>query len=295
MQKSYSKDNAIRRSLSDFTLAKQLKLRLGKVLARIFSQRAEIVEKAPFSAEMSALDRLVRNGLQAQALEGKNYEPLRRYLSHYWGEEAKNFHDGWQDRFERMFLNHDVIVIDELQKLLELDPSSTGYDRLYEIGCGGGQVLDYLCKRLSDIEEFVGIDIGSAQIEANHDVYKGTDLSFHTADAVEWIPTNAKPNSVFLTNGGVFEYFLREELVMLFKHIAENCRPAAVAIVETIGSDHDLEGSSESFVYGRELSFSHNYPALLREAGFKIAHQSERVGYEVDGGGRWIRLLATNG
>jgi len=291
MNDSHFHENAIRRSLSDFSLSKQLKLRLGRLLLPLYRGRIEAVEAAPFGSD-GQIHRLIRNGLYARALEQGDFAKLRGYLSKYWGQEAKNFHDAWTDRFERMFLKHDVVVIDELEKAVASLPDGAGFDHLYEIGCGGGQVLSYLADRLTSIDEFVGIDLGAEQIKANVETIDHPKMAFHAADAVEWIPSNAKPRSIVLTNGGVFEYFLREELQRLFAHIAGNLAPAAVAVVETIGSDHDLDSHEESFVYGRELSFSHNYPHLLREAGFEIVHQSERVGYEEDGGGRWIRILA---
>ena len=292
MEDFYTRENAIRRSLSDFSLPKQLKLRLGKLLLPIFPGRIKAVEDGPFASD-GRLHRLLRNGLYARALERGDFASLRSFLSKFWGQEAKNFHDAWQDRFERMFLKHDVVVIDELEKVMANLPDGKRFDHLYEIGCGGGQVLSYLVERLSGIGEFAGIDLGKEQIEANLAECQNPKMSFHAADAVEWIPANAKPFTVVLTNGGVFEYFLREELQSLFEHIATQLAPAAVAVVETIGSDHDLDAHPETFVYGRELSFSHNYPHLLREAGFEIVHQSERTGYEVDGGGRWLRVLAT--
>jgi O-methyltransferase involved in polyketide biosynthesis len=98
---------------------------------------------------------------------------------------------------------------------------------------------------------------------------------------------------VFIANGGVFEYFLQEEVEAFLGIVARQLAPAAVVLSETIGSNHDLSTENESMVYGREMAFSHNDPYLLRNAGFKTLHQSEREGYPVDGGGRWIRLLAT--
>ena len=291
MDNSLSRENAIRRSLSDFSLSKQLKLRLGKLLLPFFPSRVKHVEDGPFASD-GRLHRILRNGLYARALERGDFAGLRNFLSKYWGQEAKNFHDAWQDRFERMFLKHDVIVIDELEKAMAALPDGRAFDHLYEIGCGGGQVLSYLAERLTGIDKFSGIDIGKEQIEANRGSYNDPKISFYAADAVDWMPANAKPRSVILTNGGVFEYFLREELQNLFDHIAQQLTPAAIAVVETIGSDHDLDAHPETFVYGRELSFSHNYPHLLREAGFEIIHQSERTGYEEDGGGRWLRILA---
>ena len=284
MEPSYTKENAVQRKLSDFSKSKQIKLWAGRALLPFFKARSQDVESDPFGKPWGIIDRFIRNGLYAEAFQKKDHRRLRKFLSNYWGHEAKNFHEFCEDRFQRMFLNHDVEVIDALEEHLQ----SQELNQLYEIGCGGGQVIEYLCNRMTSINHFTGIDLGEAQIEENRKNYHNPKLSFQTADAVEWIPKNAEARSIFLTNGGVFEYFLQEELESLFRHIASQRAPAAIVVVETIGSDHDLETEKDSLIYGREMSFSHNYPHLFREAGFTIAHQSERQGYPEDGGGRWI-------
>ena len=65
---------------------------------------------------------------------------------------------------------------------------------------------------------------------------------------------------------------MQDDLKQLFRHLAEQRKPAAVVMIETIGSDHDLETEKDSLIYGREMSFSHNYPHLLQHAGFEIIH-----------------------
>ena len=94
-----------------------------------------------------------------------------------------------------MFLKHDVVVIDELEKVMAGLPDGIGFEHLYEIGCGGGQVLSYLAERLTGIDRFAGIDIVEEQIEANLANYSNPDMSFYAADAVDWIPANAKPRN----------------------------------------------------------------------------------------------------
>jgi cyclopropane fatty-acyl-phospholipid synthase-like methyltransferase len=282
------RENAVKHSLADFPTSRMLKLIVGNCLLPFFRGRAEQVAAAPFGKPWNALDRLLRSGLYSEAFRKKDHRRLRAFLSNYWEEEAKNFHDGWKDRFERMFLKHDVEVIDALEEEMK----GLAFERLYEIGCSGGQVLEYLAERLASLQRLTGIDLGEDQIAANRKQYDNSKMVFEAADATQWIPEHASSNSVFVTNGGVFEYFLQEELETLFKFFADQRKPAAVALVETIGTDHNLEREKVSLIYGREMSFSHNYPHLLEQAGFTIKHQSERVGFEVDGGGRWIRVLA---
>ena len=92
MEYTHTSENAIRRSLNDFALSKQLKLRLGKLLLPFFPGKVKEVEEGPFASD-GQLHRLIRNGLYARALGRGEFERLRGYLSKYWGQEAKNFHD----------------------------------------------------------------------------------------------------------------------------------------------------------------------------------------------------------
>lgn len=284
----YAKINAVIRSLSDIPAKKRRKLLLGSFMLKLFSERGKKLETHSVKRSWGAFDRMLRNGLLAQAYWAGDHAKQRDLFSHYWAQEADDSAHVWQDRFERDFLGHNVTIIDALEEVMQ----EKDFDRLYEIGCGHGQVLEYLVNRLSSMEEFIGIDISEEQIKKNRVQYSDPKMKFHAADATKWVLDNAKAQSIFLTNGGVFEYFLQSELESMFKHIAEHLTPAVIGVVETLGSDHNLETETASLIYGRELAFSHNYPYLLHEAGFEIVHHSEQVGAKTHGGGRWIRVLA---
>ncbi len=189
-----------------------------------------------------------------------------------------------------MFLSHDVCIIDELENYMETE-GATAFTRLYEIGCGGGQVIEYLHNRFPEFDRLTGIDLGKEQVEQNQATFSQNRIEFVNTDACEWIPENAIPGCVILTNGGVFEYFLQSELEDLFSQAARSLSPVAICLIETIATDHDLNTELDSLVYGREMAFSHNYPYLLKSAGFEIVHCSERAGESIDGGGRWLRIL----
>ncbi len=228
-----------------------------------------------------------------QAFVSRDFMRLRRFLANYWEKHGTDFHDQWHDRFERLFLAQDSVVIDALEGIIAPSDDDHRFQTLYEIGCGGGEVLNHLSDRLPSLRRLVGIDLSQEQIQRNRARFeKKTPLSFHAADAARWIPDHAAPGGVFLTNGGVLEYFLKEEIQGILAHISQHLRPAAVVIIETIGVDHHLDAEVDSYVYGREMAFSHNYPHLMREQGFEIRHLSERAGESLDGGGRWLRLLA---
>ena len=292
MKYTKHKDNATRRQFSDFPLSKQVKFVVGSLLGKVLPEKRKEIATSPFANDSSILDRFIRNGIYATAFKQNNHEQLRKYFSQYWGQDVDSFHQSWADRFQRMFLDQDVYVVNELAKSIESDPSDNKFRHLYEIGCGDGQVIKYLHERFPEFASFTGIDLGAEQIRKNLEANQIDSIAFENADANDWVPANAKPNSVILTNGGVLEYFLQSELEELFSFAAENLTPVAVCIIESVGTDHDLTKEFDSLVYGRELAFSHNYPQLLRAAGFSIVACSERAGESIDGGGRWIRILA---
>jgi SAM-dependent methyltransferase len=287
-------ENGVRRRFSDFTISKRIKLALGIFAISAMPTLAARPARNVFGEGSDRLGSLVRNGLLGQAFLRRDHSRLRRLLSAYWGEYASKFHDDWDDRFKRIFLGRDLEVLTLLDAwIAEKADVGAPVEHLYEIGCGGGRLLAFLAERYPALSELNGVDLGSSRIEMNNTIYADPRLQFHAADAVKWIPEHAKPGSIFLTNGGVFEYFLEEELRHLFRWVASLKEPCAILLIETIGTDHDLATERQSLVYGREMAFSHNYPHLLGEAGFTIRHCSEAVGYEEDGGGRWIRIFAT--
>ncbi|GHC40579.1 class I SAM-dependent methyltransferase [Roseibacillus persicicus] len=286
-------DNCVRRTLQDFPWKRRARFFLGRILLSLFPERGRKVAAHPFADNLSPIDKILRNGLYARAFLENDFVTLRHYLANYWKEQAHHFHADWDDRFDRMFVAHDQVIAVPLQAILTKQSPGPHPPELYEIGCGGGQVLDYLSEHLPQISRFYGVDLSSEQIAQNKKSFaENKQLSFVAADAMKWIPENAKPNSVLLSNGGVFEYFLESELHTLFTCLASLNGPTTIALVETFGADHNLATERNSLVYGRELSFSHNYPELLKSAGYTIFHQTERTGFDEDGGGRWIRLVA---
>jgi len=148
-------------------------------------------------------------------------------------------------------------------------------------------VLEFLSQRFPQAEQLVGIDVDEKQIERNKQSFENPKLNFVTSGALEWIERHAEPNSLVVSNGGVLEYFLQDEVSTLFEAI-RRAGNTAIALIETLGTNHDLERDPSTHPYGPELSFSHNYPRLLAAAGFEVVHQHERIS---ESGMRWIRLL----
>ena len=133
----YKKINAVIRSLSDIPAKKRRKLLLGSIMVKLFSGRGRKLETNSAKKSWGAFDRMLRNGLLAQAFWAGDHAKQRALFAHYWEQEADDVAHVWQDRFEREFLGHNVTIIDALEETL----TENSFDRLYEIGCGHGQVV----------------------------------------------------------------------------------------------------------------------------------------------------------
>jgi hypothetical protein len=90
-----------------------------------------------------------------------------------------------------------------------------------------------------------------------------------------------------MSYGGVMEYFLEDELAVMFDMLKKKS-PVAVALVEPIYDNYDLSKDTASRSSGMEHSFSHNHRHLLESAGFEIKYQNES---ELDF--RWMTIVAT--
>lgn len=75
--------NAVIRNLADIPAQKLRKLILGGIAAKIFSGRTKKLEENTIKFSMGPFDRLLRNGLLAQALWHGDPEKQRDCFSHY--------------------------------------------------------------------------------------------------------------------------------------------------------------------------------------------------------------------
>ncbi len=105
-------------------------------------------------------------------------------------------------------------------------------------------------------------------------------IEFAVADADRWIRRSGEGNWLYFSHRGVLEYFPKPSLESLFGHIARECAPNLVFVLEPLSIDYDLSRERESRTYGVEFSLSHNYPLILREAGFDIVRQQEAAFFD---------------
>ena len=258
---------------------------LGKIALWAFPDRAKLIEKTIGDApNYGLLNRIIRVGLIRNI---KEQDRLALLHHRFWAGAAGNqFHKRAVKRFENWFLTEHVSLIDELERLPEYNKRK--YKFLYEIGCGDGQLINYLSNRLTSLEHFVGIDINADVIALNNQYCRKENLEFTCGNATEWICQNGRPKAIFFTNGGVLEYFSMKQITDLLNKIATDFKPSVFAIIEPLAIDYNVETEMESRTFGNEFSFSHNYEKLFTTNGFTILYQRETM----TGGHRWILMLS---
>lgn len=266
-------------------LKSRIQITLGRIAARLAPHLLREMEAGEQTGSNIRLKRWIAMAQTQAALAGGSSATISQTLMNNWrSESANSYYDQYTARFEKWFLGPHQAVVDEMVKL----NAETPLRLMVEVGCGDGRVLDHCAERMPDIPDCVGVDINPAIIARNQEVYaEKPRLRFVAENAERWLAQNTGPGTLLFTYGGVLEYFSRESLEGIFRDMAG--KPgSAVALVEPVAPDHDLEQGSQSFNFGQEHSFSHNYAALLTEAGLELRYQSETQ----LGGARWVMMLA---
>jgi len=246
---------------------------IGEVFARVFPARSRAIYRRPSSDPASAIDRGILFHLKNRAVrEGRSRFLQRLHLDFWAGENGAVFSTNCDHRFQTHFLAKQKTDFEAIAHAWQTNESLRN---IIEIGTCSGLLLQYLNENLDGIQSIAGIDINETQIHENQRRYANTILQFHHANGIEWVIDNAKPGTLFVTNGGVLEYFTQRDVESLFEFAATNAAPSIVYCSEPIAADFDLDQSVESTPFGEELSFSHNYPKLLTEAGFTILRTTE--------------------
>ena len=284
------------RKTSDLPLHRLLKGTAGRMLMSVRPELSTEIKNKPFSNHLPLSGRLIRNGHFMKAVGEEDHAMIRDFLRDYWASGASDeFYEGLSHRYETLFLAYHSSIVDETRRAMER--MRAPFRRMVEIGSGDGKILDHFRRCLPDVPEFHGVDVNLQQVENNRRIYQESGrMSFHHADGLRWLEGNGGPGTVLVTNGGVLEYFTRPELEGLFGRMSREWGTCVVSITESIAADHDLALEPGTYPYGWELSLSHNYIALLQEAGFTITHVNDRLTtpQEADTVGRWLQVVAVS-
>jgi SAM-dependent methyltransferase len=252
-----------------------VKNQLANAISIAFPSLAREIETGKNPTKYAWLKKQIIDGRKARSTKISDFDQLQEAHFDYWrGDLGTKFYGAYPSRFEDWFLGEHAILITELERLIQ---TGSGINRIIEIGCGDGQVLNYLSCKLSGIKNAVGIDINKEIIQENNKKYKdNSKLEFIAIDGREGIRANLQDKTLILSYGGVLEYFSEQSVADIFRLIQSESRNCAIAVVEPIAPDHNLVTTLNSIPFGREKSFSHNHEYLLRETGFKIFFEGER-------------------
>ena len=266
-------------------LALNLKIFSGWLFSKLFAAKFAQVQQTftlPYWGKYRSSNSLVR---LVERL-------MRFYLAHSdqkntGGETLENIHKQfWKSQIEARWFDHSFKSFDELIPALE-EPvnelkqllTQRAHTVVCEIGTGDGRFLDYLRTQLDGIERFIGLDLSGSRIALNQHLYEG--LEFVAGDAREWVASQNLRQFLFVTNGGVLEYFRPESLEAFVRLVAKSGSSLAL-FYEPLVANHDLDREPEAkLTTAGEYSFSHNYPAVCRREGLNIAslHVDGKAGY----------------
>jgi SAM-dependent methyltransferase len=259
----------------------------GRALVSVFPETASRLKAGHLPPAPSRWQRLMLAGLVDSHLRGGRLDELTALHDWVWtGDLAVDFHARAEARFTEVFLAHHAAIVPALQAAIA--DTDGRYSTICEIGCGSGLVLDHLHRTLGGGREYIGLDMSLRQVELNRERFAIEGLRFEAGEGLTWVLRHGQRNSIFLTYGGVLEYFPRRRLQSLLSWVAGALSPSLVAIVEPLADGHDVDSDPDSRPFGAENTFSHAYPLAFAQAGLEVRWRQEvRVGEQ-----RWLMMVA---
>lgn len=266
-------------------LRDSLKRAVGAAADRLLPGVAHEVDTGTNPERLARLKRAILAARMHRALRAGRPAEVQAALAAVWrGPFGNRFHVSDNAGRLRRTLDEHGAAIAELRALLW----DGRYGRLVEIGCGDALALEHVMAAAPEAVRAVGLDLNEVALDrARARLGSGPRSAFVQADGAAWLSAHPEAGTVLFTNGGVLEYVAPETLAAMLADLAA-AAPAAAVLIEPLDPAHDLAAMPASRIFGRENSFSHNYPALLTRAGFRIT-----LNAEVRGGGiRWIMVAA---
>ncbi|MDA8562838.1 class I SAM-dependent methyltransferase [Mariniblastus sp.] len=253
------------------TLKQSVKQIAGQIVATVASNRTQELQGTPTSQPTGFRDKLIMAYLKRRAFRHNDANFFERLHVDFWqGEGGAVFSENCDHRFEDLFLSKQKEDFDQLREIW----NQRQPNHIVEFGCNSGLLLQHMTTELDGVQSSTGIEINAEQVRQNQESPEfDSRINFFNADGGEWLFNNGQANSLFVSNGGVLEYFRRERLDEMLTHISDNLGPAIFFAVEPIADDHDWSKTTESIPFGEELSFAHNYTDLFESNGFEIVHQ----------------------
>lgn len=251
-------------------IKRHVKIFIGTLMARLMPKRLQRLHTEARYAGLGLIDQwmLAATAYKAQQTGDQNF--TSHILQKFWeSDEAAHWMQG-NSRYHEMFLPyHSRVVAPLLQTAL-----SNNCFKLFEIGCGRGDVLRHLAAAMPSLQALTGLDLNQKLLDEAAGHTRDVRITYQVGDARLELQSLLEPGSIVVTCGGVYEYWSQQQLLDSFRLIAAHPR-CVVALVEPLGSDHDLSMQKNSRPYGMEASLSHNYRHLLEVTGFTVSFSDE--------------------
>ncbi len=252
-------------------LAKACKALMGRAFSVTSPRRTRELLACPVSKPTGFRDKAIMAHLKRKAVRENRDDFFERLHQNFWsGQGGTEFAENCDHRFNDLFMTQQAADFNRLLEIWRENPRQ----QIVEFGCNSGLLLNYLTTNLERVQSSIGIEINADQVRRNQ-LSNQFDprVKFLHADGGRWLMECGQANTLFVSNGGVLEYFRRERLDEMLAHISSQLKPATFFSVEPVAADHDWQKSIHSVPFGDELSFSHNYTHLFESNGFRIEHQ----------------------
>lgn len=256
-------------------LKRMAKVWLGHVLSFSMPARAQRVRSGKLERAPDFIDRQIILAWANRCLSSGNTDALAPLHQWIWRDDtATRHHEATTERFWEYWNGGHKDLLSAVADVVYAHEADL--NTVCEIGCGQALAFAEITHALPGVQKLIGLDLSAAQTEQNRRMYAKNCWMFENANVLEWVPEYATPGTIFLTIGGVFEYLTQTQLAGLMRGITSRKAPAVLACIEPIAQDYDLEVESASRPFPPEHSYAHNYPAMMRDAGFTVDFVAER-------------------
>ena len=202
--------------------------------------------------------------------------------------------------FEKDLADHKIEdIISDRKNLIDLldicITKNQGHEVLCEIGTGDGRFLSFLETRYKEINKFIGIDLNERYIQRNKNHYSNkVKLNFvagQVSDIFDQVLLAVDNSPLLLISVRTLTWFTQSEIERLFNLGKASKKDIVFAFSEQ--NEINLKTELTSKIRGDIFFHSHNYPYLLKKAGWcihntKIQYNSKLMNdYS-------ITMLATN-
>lgn len=227
----------------------------------------------------SLLRKVARKSLEA-AFNDLPQDEQRRAVRRLWASSAggnwiESKRESHRAGGRAFFVEHVRAPFEAM--LLDVFARHRALERLVEIGAGPGDFAFEFVPRLPGPVVYLGLDLNAEAVARDREAARARGLEarvrFEQAEAVEWACMQETLRGSVVVTIAALKFFPEASVRELFRTLAAKGPGVCVALCEDALADYARHGCSAYFA---NLSYSHNYPALLRQAGFEVERLEER-------------------